>query len=268
MKRTIRLIASALVVAAGLVSCRTVPFTDRTQLMLTSEAEETQMGLTAFTQYKRQYSVSSNGTYNAALSRCGNAIVNSSGLTTDYKWDFQVFQSNEQNAFALPGGKVAVYSGLMDLMRNEAELAFVVAHEIAHVYARHAGERLSWGQITDFGASVVAVAVDDSYSESAQMLYKLGAELGVMKPFSRSNEYEADQIGMLLMAKAGYDPNSAIEFWSRFTEGGEGESDILSGLMSTHPRDEDRIEAMQEVLPSAMELYQKAKVKRGKGSTL
>ncbi|MBE6418981.1 MAG: M48 family metallopeptidase [Akkermansiaceae bacterium] len=266
MKTLTKCIVAALAMAATFTGCRTVPFTDRTQLMLTSEAEEAEMGLTAFSQYKSQYSVSSNGTYNAALSRCGTAIVNSSGLNTNYKWDFQVFQSREQNAFALPGGKVAVYSGLMDLMHNEAELAFVVAHEIAHVYARHGGERVSWGYIKTLGAATLAAATDND--ATTKQLYDLAADLGVMKPFSRSNEYEADKIGMMLMAKAGYDPNAAIEFWGRFSEGSSGSSSALSGLMSTHPRDEDRIEAMKEVLPSAMELYNQAKVKRGKGSSL
>lgn len=253
---------AALSLVAGLTSCRSVPFTDRPQLMLTSEAEEAQMGLTAFSQYKSQYNRSANGTYNAALSRCGSAIVNSSGLNTNYKWDFQVFQSNEQNAFALPGGKVAVYSGLMDLMHNEAELAFVVAHEIAHVYARHGGERVSWGYMKTLGATALS-ATDNS---DLRQLYDLAADYGVMKPFSRSNEYEADQIGLLLMAKAGYNPKAAVEFWSRFTEGKT--TGTLSGLMSTHPRDEDRIEALNEFMPTALEAYNKAKVKRGYGASL
>lgn len=253
---------AALSLLTGLTSCRSVPFTERSQLMLTSETEETEMGLTAFSQYKRQYSRSSNGTYNAALSRCGSAIVNSSGLDTNYKWDFQVFQSKEQNAFALPGGKVAVYSGLMDLMRNEAELAFVVAHEIAHVYARHGGERVSWGYLKTLGATAVSATLG---SES-QQIFDMASEYGVMKPFSRSNEYEADQIGLLLMAKAGYNPKAAVEFWSRFTEGKS--TGTLSGLMSTHPRDEDRIEALNDYMPTAMEAYNKAKVKRGYGSSL
>ncbi|MBE6418178.1 MAG: M48 family metallopeptidase [Akkermansiaceae bacterium] len=253
---------AALSLVAGLTSCRSVPFTDRPQLMLTSEAEEAQMGLTAFSQYKSQYNRSANGTYNAALSRCGSAIVNSSGLGSNYKWDFQVFQSNEQNAFALPGGKVAVYSGLMDLMHNEAELAFVVAHEIAHVYARHGGERVSWGYIKTLGATALS-ATDNS---DLRQLYDLAADYGVMKPFSRSNEYEADQIGLLLMAKAGYNPKAAVEFWSRFTEGKT--TGTLSGLMSTHPRDEDRIEALNEFMPTALEAYNKAKVKRGYGASL
>lgn len=257
---------AGLSLVAALTSCRSVPFTDRPQLMLTSETEEAQMGLTAFSQYKSQYPRSGNATYNSALSRCGSAIVNSSGLDTNYKWDFQVFQSAEQNAFALPGGKVAVYSGLMDLMRNEAELAFVVAHEIAHVYARHGGERVSWGYMKTLGAQAVSATLGDDSDLIAQQIYEIAAEYGVMKPFSRSNEYEADEIGLLLMAKAGYNPKAAVEFWSRFTEGKS--TGTLSGLMSTHPRDEDRIEALNEFMPTAQEAYNKAKVKRGYGVSL
>lgn len=244
----------------ALDGCRTVPVTGRSQFMFSSDANEQALGLQAFREYKAKYKRSSNATYNAALSRCGRnitAVVPNEG----YAWEFIVFDSKEQNAFCLPGGKIAMYSGIMDLMRNEAELAFVVSHEIAHAIARHYGERQSWSNALKWGGAILAASTDTSSA-----VYSGVSQYGVLLPFSRSNEYEADKIGMILMAKAGYNPEAAIEFWSRFTEGSnEG---ALSGLMSTHPRDTDRIEAMRKVLPSARAEYLRSTAKRGYGASL
>lgn len=244
-----------------LASCRTVPITGRSQFILTSLANEKATGLAAFTEYKKKYPRSTNSKYNAALTSCATAIIKATEYT-GYDWEYTVFQSAEQNAFCLPGGKVAVYSGLIDLMNNEAELAFVVAHEIAHAVARHGGERTSWGTLQKFGSMAVS-----KKGKSATDIYQKATQLGVILPFSRSNEYEADKIGMILMAKAGYNPDAAIGFWSRFTNGGQNES-LLNGLMSTHPRDGDRIQAMRNNLPEARAAYAKAIKKRGYGMAL
>ena len=193
----------ALLLFVGMIfllpGCRSVPITDRTQLMLTTSGYENNLGVEAYAEYKEKYRRSSNSEYNQALARCGKAIAQASEVD-DFDWEFTVLETDVQNAFCLPGGKVAVYSGIMDLMNNEAELAFVVAHEVGHAIARHGGERMSWGYLQSFGGILVAVGLNN---ETASKIYGVGSNLGVMLPFSRSNEAEADLIGLLLMAKAG-----------------------------------------------------------------
>ena len=257
MNRLLPLIALGL-----LAGCRTVPYTNRTQLMLSLESSENEEGLTAYSEYKDKYSLSSNQEYNAALKRCGEAIRAVAGRD-DFAWEFVLLDSKEENAFCLPGGKVAFYSGIVDKMENEAEMAFVMAHEIAHAIARHGGERVSWSRLQSLGGILVAVGFK---SETISQIYGAGSELGVMLPFSRQNEAEADFIGLTLMAKAGYDPHAAATFWRRFAAGHEA-SGVIDGLFSTHPCDEDRIKAMESNLDAALVEYGKAKERRGYGAT-
>lgn len=247
-------------------SCRTVPITGRSQFMFSSDSREQSLGLKEFTAYKKKYKKSTNASYNAALARCGKALT-AVVQEENYAWEFIVFDTKEQNAFCLPGGKIAVYSGIMTLMNNEAELSFVVAHEIAHAIARHYGERSSWSSALELGGTILAAGVGGESASDVSGLFNTAGKVGVILPFSRSNEYEADKIGMILMARAGYNPEAAIQFWSRFTKGG-GNEKKLSDMMSTHPRDADRIAAMREVLPSAHAEYQKCRNKRGFGPSL
>lgn len=247
-----------LVIAAG---CRSVPITGRTQLMLTTSGYENNLGVTAYAEYKAKYKRSTNAEYNQALAQCGKAIAKASEVD-DFDWQFTVLETNVQNAFCLPGGKVAVYTGLLKLMRNEAELAFVVAHEVGHAIARHGGERLSWGYLQSLGGILIAVGLNN---KTASNIYGIGTNLGVMLPFSRSNEAEADLIGLILMARAGYDPRAAVQFWTRFSR--NSQSSMIGNLMSTHPCDEDRIAAMENNLPLALEEYKKARNKKGFGMT-
>lgn len=264
VKKFICLILSSLLISTSslLSSCRTVPVTGRSQFILTSVEQEKALGLSAYKQYKSKFSKSTNPTYNAAMNSCASAIVKATEYT-EYDWEYTVFNSETQNAFCLPGGKIAVYSGLIDLMNSEAELAFVVAHEVAHALARHGGEQSSWEQLQSLGTQLISTK--SGSSESAAVFQK-ASELGVMLPFSRKHEYEADRIGMVLMAKAGYKPSAAIEFWSRFTEGAN--SSVIDGWMSTHPRDVDRIQAMRANLPEAEAAYSAATCKRGYGMSL
>lgn len=246
---------------AGFVSgCRSVPVTDRTQLLLTTSGYENSLGEEAYAEYKAQYKQSTNTVYNQALARCGGAIAAVSG-ENEFHWEFIVLESSTQNAFCLPGGKVAVYSGILDLMNNEAELAFVVAHEIAHAVARHGGERMSWGYLQSLGGLLVAVGFQN---DTINGVYGTGTELGVMLPFSRSNESEADLIGLLLMAKAGYNPRAAVQFWSRFSS--NSQSGLLGSWLSTHPCDSDRIEAMNRNMERAEAEYRKASNPKGYGT--
>lgn len=241
-------------------SCRSVPVTGRSQFLLTTESYENSLGAESYEEYKKEYPKSTNAEYNAALERCGNAIKAVAGVD-DFEWEFTVLDSEIQNAFCLPGGKVAVYSGIMDSMDNEAELAFVVGHEIGHAIARHGGERMSRSILQSLGAVLVSAAFN---SETIDAIYGTGTEIGVMLPYSRSNESEADVIGLILMARAGYDPSASYTFWKRFTNNAEGASKLES-ILSTHPCDSDRIRAMEENEPAAREEYNKAKTKYGFG---
>ena len=248
--------------ACGLCSCRSVPITGRSQFLLTTESYENELGVDAYEEYKKEYKQSTNTQYNQALARCGNAIKNVAGVD-EFEWEFTVLDSDTKNAFCLPGGKVAVYSGIMDDMNNEAELAFVVAHEIGHAIARHGGEKMTRSILQSVGAVLVSSVFE---SELIDAVYGTGTELGVMLPYSRSNESEADAIGLILMARAGYDPSASYTFWKRFTNNGEGSSK-LEAILSTHPCDSDRIAAMEENQPAARAEYEKAKTKYGFGVT-
>ena len=255
-----------IVLTCGLCSCRSVPVTGRSQLLLTTESYENNLGAESYEEYKQEYPKSTNAEYNAALERCGNAIkavANDLGETDDFEWEFTVLDSEIQNAFCLPGGKVAVYSGIMDSMANEAELAFVVGHEIGHALARHGGERMSRSILQTLGAVLVSAMFEN---ETIDAIYGTTTEIGVMLPYSRSNESEADAIGLILMARAGYDPSASYTFWKRFTNNAEGSSK-LEAILSTHPCDSDRIAAMQAGEPAAREEYNKAKTKYGFGKT-
>lgn len=245
---------AAIAVAAG---CRTVPMSGRSQLMLSSASSENEMGATAYAEYKQQTRPVADAAVQALLQRVGTAIKDASGVT-DFEWEFNVLESDTVNAFCLPGGKVAVYSGMMAQFANEAELACVVAHEVGHAIARHGGERSSWSTLQSIGT----LGVSKWGNDTAQTIYGIGSQYGVMLPYSRLHENEADAIGMDLMAKAGYDPQAAVDFWKKFDT---GNSSKLDELLSTHPCDATRVENLSKRLGEAKALYSKAAVKRGLG---
>ena len=233
------LILSLIVLGSCLCSCRSVPVTGRSQFLLTTESYENDLGAESYEEYKKEYPVSTNAEYNAALERCGNAIkavANDLGETDDFEWEFTVLDSEIENAFCLPGGKVAVY---------------------------HGGERMSRTIVQTLGAVLVSVIFEN---ETLDAIYGTGTEIGIMLPYSRSNESEADMIGLILMARAGYDPSASYTFWKRFTNNAEGSSKLES-ILSTHPCDSDRIKAMEENEPMAREEYNKAPTKYGFGKT-
>lgn len=258
---------SRLLLFAGLLSvllccsCRTVPFSDRQQLLLTSDAEEQALGASAYSEYKKEFPVSTKRDYTEALNRVGRAIQKVAARD-DYKWEFVVLASDTANAFCLPGGKVAVYSGLFQFVANDAELATVVSHEIAHALARHGGERMSMAQLQQLGSLGLKKAGVGTVGEA---VYGYGTQLGVMLPFSRKHEHEADTIGLVLMAKAGYQPEAAIAF-SKF--GGEGPSSIIEKWTSTHPGGDDRIKLLQETMSQALEEYNRAPTRYGLGQAI
>ena len=243
-------------------ACSTVPYTGRSQLLVTSVAEENNMGQQAWQEVKKKEKISKNRKYTSAVTRVGKNIAAVSDRP-DFKWEFKTFDSEQANAFCLPGGKVAVYTAIFDYASNDAELAAVIGHEVGHAIARHGGERVSQGMFQKAGAEVVSATTGEKYREMAMMAYGIGSNLGVMLPYSRTHEYEADHIGIMLMAKAGYDPRYAISFWQKFSKASDTNS--FTEYLSTHPMGKHRIEELKKILPKAMDLYNKAKHKRGSG---
>ena len=226
-------------------------------LFFLSQAQENEMGLTAFNQVLKNETISNNQSYNDAVTRVGQRIAAVSH-TQNYQWDFKVIEDDEQiNAFALPGGKVAVYTGILPVAETDAGLATVMAHEVAHVAARHGGERVSTGVLAQLGAVGIGAAMggsDPFVYEAVMQAYGLGANVGVLLPFGRSQESEADRIGLIYMAKAGYDPREAVAFWQRMDAAAKGQSQPPE-FLSTHPGYETRIRNLQTWLPEAMTYY-------------
>ncbi len=241
--------------ALVMLGCASVPITGRKQLLLLSEDEENQMGTQAFQEIMASEKLASDPGVNAQVTRVGERIAAATG-ETDYQWEFKVIEKNQANAFCLPGGKVVVFTGILPLTQDDAGLATVLGHEIAHAVARHGGERVSQGLLVNAGLAAVQVGMgnrDPNTVKAVTGLLGAGAAVGVVLPFSRSQESEADRLGLIYMAKAGYDPHAALAFWKRMDEakGGNAPPEILSD----HPADEKRIQQIQEWLPEAMKYY-------------
>jgi predicted Zn-dependent protease len=244
----------ALVLVAA---CVTAPYTNRSQLILLSEGEETQLGAAAYREVLQEEKVLRDPEVNAIVRRVGERIARAAEKP-DYRWEFTVIDDPRQvNAFALPGGKVAVYTGLFPVAQDEAGLAAVMGHEVAHALARHGAERMSQGVVAQVAATGLAVAVSGSSPATRNAVmgaFGLGTQVGVLLPFSRTQESEADHIGLILMAKAGYDPAAALGLWKRMESnatGGQGPPEFLS----THPAYGTRQSTIESWLPEARTYY-------------
>lgn len=253
----------ALCLGAALAACRTTPYTHRHQLDLVPEGEEMKLGLTSYQQALSQAKLSTDAQATAMVRRVGERLARAADKP-DYKWEFNLLDDPKTvNAWCLPGGKVAVYSGILPVTRDENGLAVVLGHEISHALARHGGERMSQGMLAQFGGAALSVALADKPAETqalAAQAYGAGAQVGVLLPFSRKQESEADHIGLILMAKAGYDPANAVPFWERMeaqSKGGGGGG--LSRYLATHPPDAQRIADIEKELPEAESYYKGAK---------
>lgn len=245
-----------------LCGCSTVPYTERSRILLTSEREENRLGREAWAKMLAEDKLSSNRKQNRALQRVGRNIAAVSGKP-DYNWEFKVFVSPDANAFCLPGGKVGVTTTLFNFTANDAELATVVGHEIGHAIARHGGERMTYGMAQQVGAQAIAYGTAEPIFATA---FGLATNLGAILPYSRVHEYESDHIGLMLMAKAGYYPHAAMAFWEKFGKGGSDKR-ILE-LLSTHPMSKKRLDEMKALQKKAREYYNKAPVKHGFGEKL
>jgi len=246
----------ALTLLGWLAGCATVPYTGRQQLLMVSQDREIALGYQAFEQVKRRYRPAANPELQAMAQRVGARLARAANRP-DYRWEFVVLESPQANAFCLPGGKVGIYTGLFKYIRNDADLATVLAHEVAHVLARHAGERLSQAQLAQLGGLGLGLAMmgaGPAAAQTAMLGYNLGTQYGVLMPYNRRQESEADRIGLILMAKAGYDPAAGVDFWRRFAQVKKSKLPVPA-FLSSHPSDRDRIRAMQAFLPEARRYY-------------
>ena len=237
-----------------LSGCLTVPETGRRQVMLISTSQEMQLGLSAFQQMKKETPVSRDPAVNAMVQRVGRRIAAVAELP-GAQWEFVVFDSKQANAFCLPGGKVGIYTGILPITKDEAGLATVIGHEIAHAVARHGAERVSEGILLQTGGGLLGASLSSADPRTQVLVmtaYGIGAKVGRELPHSRGQESEADHIGLIYMARAGYDPAAAVGFWQRFadhsrSQGGGG----TPAFLRTHPLDTVRIQQIQHWLPEA-----------------
>jgi predicted Zn-dependent protease len=242
---------------ALVVGCATAPYTGRSQVILVSEGQEAAIGDDAYRHNLRDSVVTRDPEAERIVRKVGERIA-SAANKPEYKWEFTVINDPETvNAYAVPGGKVAVYTGIFGPARDEAGLAVVFGHEVAHALARHPAERMSQDMLLQLGGVGLGVALGKNPTIANQVLqvYGLGAGVGVALPFSRAQESEADHIGLILMAKAGYDPRTALELWQRM-EKKEGSKGAPPEFLSTHPGYETRIEQIRSFLPEALRYYQ------------
>ena len=240
----------------GLSACTTVPETGRRQLMLVSPSEEMSLGLTEFDKIKQDTPVSHDAALNTRIQRIGRRIATAVGRDMpNAQWEFVVFDDPKTvNAFALPGGKVGVYTGLIALSASDDEIAIVMGHEIAHVTSRHGGERMSQALAVAVVSAVVVAGTENSKNRDYwRLAYGVGATLGTLA-YSREHESEADAIGLRFAAYAGYDPRAAVSFWKKM-EAKTGGSAPLKWL-STHPPSADRIVNLQRLAPQYIPIYE------------
>lgn len=257
------LLLLTLVMAATLASCATSPL-GRTQLMLQSAPEMAQMGATAFSELKSTTPISTNTAQTSYVRCVANAItavltqqeVQSVAVT---QWEVVLFADDTANAFALPGGKMGVNTGLLRVAQNESQLATVMGHEVAHVLAQHGNERMSQTTLAQVGMNMANVIAGADTPEKQEALAAMGVPLlqyGVLMPFGRGQESEADEIGLYLMARAGFDPRESIPLWQNMGRSSAGVAP--PEFMSTHPSHATRIERLTAAMPKAIELQQQA----------
>ena len=244
--------------------CGSVPLTGRSQLNLVSDHEVLSLSLQEYNDYIRTAKKSTDQAATALVSKVGRRIADAveayykytgiEAALADYAWEFNLIDDPQVNAFCMPGGKIVVYTGILPITQDETGLAVVLGHEVGHAVAKHANERMSQQVLAQYGAIGVGALLNkssDTYKSFGQTLYGLGAQYGVMLPYGRKHELEADHLGLVFMAIAGYNPEAAIPFWERMSQQGSS----VPEFMSTHPSDRTRINDIRQKLPEAMEYY-------------
>ncbi|MEW6516168.1 MAG: M48 family metallopeptidase [candidate division FCPU426 bacterium] len=263
------LLLAGMMVWAG---CSTVPLTGRNRLELVSSSEVSSLGAQNYKELMGQAKLSQNAVEVAKLRRVGQrvalaaeAVMRENGMAEEipnYQWEFNLVQDDATiNAFCMPGGKVAFYTGILPVCQDEAGLAVVMGHEVAHALAKHGNERMSQQLLVELGGAALSTALKEKPEKTQNLFmlaYGVGTTVGVVLPYSRSHEYEADRIGLQLMARAGYDPRLAAPFWERMAQKGGGG---MPEFLSTHPVPANRIENLKALEGEALPFYERGQVK-------
>jgi predicted Zn-dependent protease len=250
-------LAAAIFLITG---CGTVPITGRSQINFIPADQEMTLGLSSFDTLKKSTPISKDAAANALVQKVGQRIAAVTGKDMpNAQWEFVVFESKEANAFCLPGGKVGVYTGILPITKDEAGLATVIGHEVSHAVAKHGAERMSEGMMAQFGGQLLGVAAssaDPRWQALLNSAYGIGAQDFVLPAHSRKQESEADHIGLIYMARAGYDPEAAVQFWQRFSDfNKQNGSGNTPSFLRTHPTDETRIQQLKSWLPEAQKEF-------------
>lgn len=252
----------------GLTGCSTVPLTGRTQLDLIPADSMLSLSSLQYGEFLKKNKLSTNQAQTDMVKSVGLRIqkaveeyMAANGLSSrlkNYKWEFNLVESAEANAWCMPGGKVVVYTGILPVTKDETGLAVVMGHEIAHAIAKHGDERMSQGLLAQFGSAALSTALQNSPDETQALMmsaFGVGAQYGVLMPFSRIHESEADHLGLIFMALAGFDPNQAVGFWERMAA--MKKTANVPEFLSSHPSDQNRISQIKAELPEALGYYRK-----------
>ena len=264
--RNTRDLVAGLLVLMCVGSCSTVALTGRKQMNLIPDSEMLSTSTQQYDQFMKANQVSTNAADVDRVKRVGARIqaaveqyARDNNRTKDlsgYAWEFNVVESKEVNAWCMPGGKVVFYSAILPVCQDDNGVAVVMGHEVAHAVARHGNERMSQNLMLQMGGAALEVALNSKPQETQQLwmsAFGAGAQYGVLLPFGRGQESEADHLGLIFMAMAGYDPHHAVEFWKRMAAASGGQKP--PEFMSTHPSDEKRIAAIEQELPEALKYY-------------
>ncbi len=253
-----------------LMACATVPITGRKQLNLIPASQMLTMSFQQYDQFLKEHKVITGTPQAKMVERVGRRIQKAveryfaergmSHHLKGYHWEFHLVEDPQVNAWCMPGGKVVVYTGILPVTKTEAGLAVVLGHEIAHAVAEHGNERMSQALMVQLGGLALSKALEDKPKETQQLFltaFGVGTQVGVLLPFSRTQESEADHLGLIFMAMAGYDPHEAVNFWQRMVKMSKGKNP--PEFLSTHPSDETRVRQLKKWLPEALKYYHQAK---------
>lgn len=270
MQRIIKkwpLVISSIVLLAIVAACATVPITGRKQLNLVSDSEVMGMSFSQYDQFLKENKLSTDKEKTAMVKRVGEKISKAvekymadngyASHIAGFEWEFNLVDDETPNAWCMPGGKVVFYTGILPYTQTEEGLAVVMGHEVAHAVAKHGNERMSHQMGVQMGGTALAVAMDEQPEQTQQIAmaaFGVGSQYGFMLPFSRTHETEADKMGLIFMAMAGYNPEAAVPFWERMAAGGGQKP---PEWMSTHPADDTRIQDLQAYMPEALKYYTK-----------
>ena len=261
---------SRLLVLCGLLlllsGCSEVAMTGRRQFILVPDTTMNSLGYQAYSEFLSKNQISKNYSDTQLVKRVGKRIQvaveqycaqnNMSDVLQGYQWEVNLIEDDQLNAWAMPGGKMVVYTGLLKVTQSEAGLATVMGHEIAHVFAKHGAERMTQGLIVEMGGIALSKALENKPAQTKNIFlqsYGVGTQVGVLLRYSRVHENEADHLGLIFMAMAGYNPNEAVNFWQRMSVAKQSPEPIE--ILSTHPADSTRIENIQKLIPKAMQYY-------------